>query len=252
MRGRRRKPDYWTIKAKKEGLQSRAAYKLIQIHQRFRIFRPGDVVLDLCGAPGGFSKVARQHVGPRGRIILVDLQRVRLKNVHCLQLDITAENFLEILKEQLKEKEGVDILPPPITVVLSDCAPKVTGNWSLDHARQMYLSEQALQVARQIKPRVFLCKLFQGEEFPEFLKKVETFFSSVKLHKPPTSRKRSAEIYLIAKNPRTLEWDAKVGVVNREEVIRPAWLAVLRLTTFSAFVVARSAVVPIDDCTMDI
>ncbi len=204
MRGRKRKPDFWTLKAKKEGLQSRAAYKLKQIHQRFRIFRPGDVVLDLCGAPGGFSKIAHQHVGPRGRIILVDLQRVHLKNIHCIQLDITTENFIETLKSQLKKKEGIDILPPPITVVLSDCSPKVTGNWSLDHARQIFLAEQALNIAVQVSPRVFICKLFQGEEFPSFLKKVEKFFNDVKLHKPPTSRKRSAEIYLIAKHPRNL------------------------------------------------
>jgi 23S rRNA (uridine2552-2'-O)-methyltransferase len=189
----KKKPDPYYKRAKKEGYRSRAAYKLAQIQRKFRIIRNGEVVVDLCGAPGGWSQVASREVGDTGKVILVDLEPVYdLDRITYLRADITSPNVIEQINANLGKAKGVDI-------VLADCSPKVIGQWDTDHARQIWLSQNALQIAVQLQARIFACKVFQGNLLHEFLEEVKNHYPRTTLHKPQASRRQSAEIYLIAK-----------------------------------------------------
>lgn len=185
--------DFYYRKAKSEGYRSRAAFKLKQIIEKFKIIREGDVVVDLGAAPGGWLQVARKSVGKRGFVLGVDIceiEKLPWKNVKTARLDVTAPNITDEIQK---------ILPRKADVLLSDLSPKVTGIWELDHARQIFLSEKALEIALKIlrERGNAVIKVFQGEMMKEFIDKVETSFKKVRLFKPPASRKGSAEIYVI-------------------------------------------------------
>ncbi len=191
----RRKPDRYYKLAKSEGYKSRAAYKLFQIHNKSRIFQKGQIVVDLCGAPGGWSQVAAKLVGKEGKVILVDLQRVEQlleENILVLIGDITSKDIVALLRPKIGPPYKVD-------VVIADCSPKVSGHWEADHARQIWLSESSLGISDQINAKIFVCKLFQGDLLAEFLNKTKKIYPRIKLHKPTASRKQSAELYMIAK-----------------------------------------------------
>ncbi|MEM3393597.1 MAG: RlmE family RNA methyltransferase [Candidatus Methanomethylicia archaeon] len=188
--------DYYYRKAKVEGYRSRAAYKLKEINEKFKVMKEGDIVIDLGAAPGGWIQVSREIVGEKGLIIGVDLNpmiKFPWDNVKTIQADVTNPEIIEKIKVMLPKGYA--------DVVLSDLSPKVSGIWSVDHARQIFLTEKALKIAIELLKEEGICvlKVFQGHLLKEFINEVKRNFKEVRLFKPKASRKRSAEIYIIAK-----------------------------------------------------
>ena len=188
----RKKKDPYYRMAKRMGYRARSAFKLIQINKRFGIIRPGFKVLDLGAAPGGWSQVAREIVGDTGLVVAVDIQEMDpIKGVHIIQGDIREESTIRAIRA----------ISPYYNVVISDMSPNLSGIYSIDHMRSIELAEAAYNVAKIVlKPRGnFLVKVFQGEEFKNFLDKLRASFEYVKPHSPPASRKSSSEIYVICR-----------------------------------------------------
>ena len=191
---RKRKRDYYYRKAKREELRSRASFKLLEAVEKYGFIRPGDVVVDLGAAPGGWLQVARRIVGNSGFVLGVDINEIK-------PLEFT--NVLAIVGD-IKESETIRrikaILPRPADVVLSDVSPNVSGIWELNHARQIELAECSLKIAASILRTGgnFFVKVFQGELQSEFLNSLRERFRRVRIVKPKASRKESAEIYLLA------------------------------------------------------
>ncbi|HEX9341161.1 MAG TPA: RlmE family RNA methyltransferase [Thermoplasmata archaeon] len=187
-----RRHDRFYRAAKKQEYRSRAAIKLSQIDLRYGLFHEGDVIVDLGGAPGGWSQVARQRVGPRGRVIAVDLARIApIDGVEIVRGDFTHADVQATLFE---------ILRRPADVVMSDMAPKLSGNRAVDVARTLDLADTAFAFAVRAL-RVggsFLVKVFQGEGYRGFLDRVDRSFDAAKGVKPTASASRSAEIYVLA------------------------------------------------------
>lgn len=194
IRDRERDPYY--RRAKREGYVSRAAYKLQQIHRRFRLLRRGDVVVDLGAAPGGWSQLARDLVGPGGRVVAVDTAPMEsLEGVETVRGDVREEGTLEALSRALPQ--GADC-------VLSDMAPNLSGTRSLDHARSVELAEAALAVAeRVLRPGGRLvAKAFQGDLLDDLRHRMGEAFASCRATTPDASPAGSAEVYLVAKGYR--------------------------------------------------
>ncbi len=190
-----KKREHFYKKAKKEGYRARSAYKLKQIQKKYRILNKGDTVLDLGAAPGGWSQVAKKIVGENGKIIGIDLSPIKpIDDVVFLKGDMTQEASIQKIKDIIDKKQKVD-------VVLSDMSPDITGNYSMDQARSIYLCEKALDTAKIFLKQdgFFVCKVFEGEDFKGFVDKVLQSFKSVKRFSPSASRKSSSEIYLIGK-----------------------------------------------------
>jgi 23S rRNA (uridine2552-2'-O)-methyltransferase len=186
----RNRKDYFYRKARDEGYRSRAAFKLKQINEKFKIIKKGDAVVDLGAAPGGWLQVAKEISG--GKVVGVDILPIKeIKGVDIIKGDIRLDAMLEKIREIIK-KDGAD-------VVICDAAPDLSGNWSYDHARSIYLATSALECAKKIlKPGGgFAVKVFQGDMFPEFLNKVRRHFVKVRAFSPEATRKQSAEIYVI-------------------------------------------------------
>jgi len=159
----RKRPDTYYKRAKKEGYRSRAAYKLEQMQRKFKIFQKGQTIVDLCGAPGGWSQIASEEIGDDGRVILVDLESVYdLGKISSIIADITSPNVVKQIHMMITEPKRVD-------VVLADCSPNVIGQWDTDHARQIWLSENALHIAIQLEANTFVCKVFQGNSLRKFV-----------------------------------------------------------------------------------
>ncbi|MFW9995383.1 MAG: SAM-dependent methyltransferase [Candidatus Odinarchaeota archaeon] len=200
-RGKRyyeRKNEYYYKKAKDSGYRARSAYKLIQMDERFGLLKKNQFIVDLCGAPGGFSQYIKKKLNGHCQILLVDLEKVeKLEGVTCLQLDITSDDIVEKIRSTVSDMR--DDRLPIVDLLVADCSPKVIGRWSTDHARQVFLCEQALTLATSLKARVFVTKVFQGELFESFVTAVKQSYCNIRLHKPKASRKSSAEIYLLAK-----------------------------------------------------
>jgi len=188
-----RKHDRYYRAAKREGYRSRAAIKLSQIDDRYGVFREGDVVVDLGAAPGGWSQVARERIGPRGRVIAVDLASMSpIEGVELLRGDFVHPDVQARLFE---------ILGEPADVVMSDMAPRLSGNRPYDVARALELADVALAFAeRALRPGgTFLVKVFQGEGFRQFLDRTRQSFEGAKVAKPPASSGTSAEVYVLAR-----------------------------------------------------
>jgi 23S rRNA (uridine2552-2'-O)-methyltransferase len=189
-----KKKEFYYNKAKREGYRARSAFKLLQIHNKFSIFNQGDVVLDLGAAPGGWSQVARKLIGNNGIVIGIDLSFIEpLEGALFLQGDVANKNSITELKNKLAGRK--------VHVVLSDMSPNISGNYSVDQARSVFLCEQALIVAREFLAEggKFICKIFTGSDLPEFINEVKTSFGKLWRFSPSASRKSSSEIYLIAK-----------------------------------------------------
>lgn len=189
-----KKREHYYRQAKKEGYRARSAFKLKQIQDKFRILKPGYTVIDLGAAPGGWCQVAKEMVGRAGKVIGVDISPMKeLEGVTFLQGDMTDEYTLNKLKELMNDKKA--------DVILSDMSPNISGNYSVDQARSIYLCEQALKTCNELlKPGGnFVCKVFVGEDLKEFLNKINKQFEFVKQFSPPASRKTSSENYIIAK-----------------------------------------------------
>lgn len=188
--------DSYYKKAKQQGYRSRAAYKLLELQERFRILRAGESVVDLGAAPGGWLQVAAKLVGPNGKVLGVDLQPIKplnQKNIIIVQGDIAA---LET------EQRIMEYLGRPTDSVISDVAPKLTGIRDTDEARSLELNGTALAVAKRLlRPGGnFLIKSFVSEELRSFSAELEKQFRSVQRTRPDASRKGSSEIYFFAKD----------------------------------------------------
>ena len=191
---REKKKEHFYKQAKRVGYRARSSFKLLQIQKKFNIIKRGDTVVDLGAAPGGWSQVVKEIVGENGKVIGVDLMQIRpLFGVTFLQADMTKESSLCELENLIGGKQA--------DVVISDMSPDISGNYSVDHARSLYLNEQALKTAEIILKLngKFVCKVFTGEDLEDFVKKINKKFRIVKRYFPPASRKTSSEIYIIAK-----------------------------------------------------
>lgn len=191
MSGSYRFQDHYFHRAKKDHYLARAVYKLEEIQNRHRLMRPGDRVLDLGAAPGSWVQLASGVVGPRGRVVAVDIKPMEHPfegNVTVLQADVFDDALVELLRDHA-----------PFDAVLSDMAPATSGIRSADSARSSLLFERALVVAEgTLRPGGhFLAKIFQGSEFHDLLVRVKRRFRRVKVVKPDASRKMSKEIYIL-------------------------------------------------------
>jgi len=192
--------DHYFKKAKQEGYRSRAAYKLVELQRRFRVMKPGDFVVDLGAAPGGWLQVAAEIVGPAGKVIGVDLQPIetfREPNIIFLQGDITtAETRAKIN----------DLLGGPAHCVLSDLAPKLSGIRDTDTARCLELNRAALAAAARLLRGggALLVKSFISDELQAFTLELKKNFSSVQRTRPEATRQGSSEFYFCAKDFRGL------------------------------------------------
>jgi 23S rRNA (uridine2552-2'-O)-methyltransferase len=185
--------DPYVMRAKREGLRSRAAYKLAEIDDKYRVLKPGARVVDLGAAPGGWSEIAAKRVGTRGRVIALDVLDMKpIAGVEFLQLDFLADKALALLKTALGGKADV---------VLSDMAANTTGHRQTDHLRIIALAEAAAMFAQEVLAGggTFLCKVLQGGTETALLAELKRDFESVKHVKPPASRTDSAELYLLAR-----------------------------------------------------
>ncbi|MFO8133750.1 MAG: RlmE family RNA methyltransferase [Thermoplasmatota archaeon] len=186
---RERKNEHYYKKAKRQGYRARSAYKLLQIQKKYDIMSPGDVVIDLGAAPGGWSQVAAELAK---EVVAVDLERMQpIDNVTRIQGDMTEDETLEQIRRHVDEADAV----------ISDMSPELTGNYTMDQARSVWLAYNALQVAREMlrSNGNFVCKVFMGEDYEEFREEVRELFNMVKPFTPEASRKSSSEIYLVAK-----------------------------------------------------
>jgi len=187
--------DRFYKRAKLEGYRSRAAYKLLELQQRYRLLRPGDAVVDLGAAPGGWLQVAAKIVGPGGKVIGVDLQPIKPfseRHVVLIEGDITAPETRQKIH---------DAIGGPADCVLSDLAPKLSGIRDADVARALELNRTALKVAVQLLRRggSLLIKSFMSGEVPGFSAELKRFFSTVDRTKPEATRHGSSEFYFCAK-----------------------------------------------------
>ncbi len=185
-----RKDGYYH-KAKQEGYRSRAIYKLKQIDEKFHIFKEGDVVVDLGAAPGSWSEYAVEKVG-KGNVMAVDKRRMRnIDGVSFQKGDLTDKRFFR----------KASIIAGDADIVISDMAPDLTGNYSMDQARSIYLGKSALAFCRANLKQggKFVVKVFQGRDFEDFMSIVEDHFRSVYGHSPKASRESSSEMYIIGK-----------------------------------------------------
>jgi len=192
-----KKREHFYKEAKRTGYRARSAFKLKQIQQKFHLFQNNNLVVDLGAAPGGWCQVASEYVGEQGMVIGADLSPIRpLEHVFCIQGDITKPETIQQILEKMNGQKA--------DVVLSDMAPDISGNYSVDQARSAWLCEHALEAALLLlKPGGhFVCKNFEGTETKDFLEKVKKHFSLVKIFSPEASRKSSSEIYIIAKSLR--------------------------------------------------
>ena len=189
-----RKKEHYYKMAKQEKYRSRASYKLLQLNKKFKVIKPRDYVVDLGAAPGGWSQVALDIVGDDGKVIAVDLQRIK---------PFEHDNFIQITGDFTK-KETVEkieeILGWNADVILSDAAPKLTGIKDIDQIKSIDIAENALKIADNILKidGSLIIKVFQGEGFPSLLKEIKNKFKLVKTTKPPSSKKGSIEMYIIA------------------------------------------------------
>ncbi|HDQ05785.1 MAG TPA: RlmE family RNA methyltransferase [Candidatus Bathyarchaeota archaeon] len=191
-----RKKEYYYRKAKDEKFRSRASYKLLQAAKKYRFIKPGNVVVDLGAAPGGWTQAARKLVGDSGFVLAVDqkpMEPVDAPNVRTIIGDVTEPQTVQDILE---------FLPRSADVVISDVSPNVSGVWELDHARQIDLASQSLRIAASIlrSGGNFFVKVFQGSMLNAFVDEAKQYFSFVKLVKPKASRQKSAELYVLGMN----------------------------------------------------
>ncbi len=186
--------DTYVQRAKAEGWRSRAAFKLMEIDEKDRLVKTGEIVVDLGATPGGWSQYVSQKQQGRGRIIALDLLELHpLHNVEFIQGDFQEQDVLDKLEKTLGGSK--------LGLVLSDMAPNISGIPLSDQARAMGLAELAMDFAVQwLKPDgAFLVKVFQGYGYDEYLLAMRKAFVSVSVRKPKASRDRSSELYLLGK-----------------------------------------------------
>ena len=187
--------DHYFLKAKEEGLKSRAAYKLIEINNKHRILKKGKMVLDLGAAPGGWLQIAANSVGKKGFVFAVDkvpFDMPKRDNIALIKADIQDPDGLKEITEQINGK---------VDVVLSDMAPKLSGIKNTDDSRIFDLAQTAFEICMAfLKPNGhFLIKLFDSALLPDYRSQVKLHFDQVNLIVPKARRRSSSEVYLLAK-----------------------------------------------------
>jgi 23S rRNA (uridine2552-2'-O)-methyltransferase len=192
----RKVQDYYFKKAKKDQYPARSVYKLEEVQAKYRFMRRGDSVLDLGCYPGSWSLFAAETVGPKGVVVGVDLQqadepaRPDSAPIHWLCQDITAPELIPLVRR----------IRPAFKVLISDLAPKTTGNRWADAQQSINLVRRTLALAETLllDHGHYICKVFQGEDFPAFVEEVKQRFAMVKVLKPKSSRVESREVFVLA------------------------------------------------------
>lgn len=186
--------DVYVKQSQKDGYRSRASYKLLELDNKDKLLKPGTVVVDLGSAPGGWSQVAADRVGDKGRVLASDILPMdSIAGVEFIQGDFTEETVLAQILSSLGEQKA--------DLVISDMAPNMSGMNAVDQPAAIYLVELALDMAHQVlKPGGhFVAKVFHGEGFDPLLQATRTAFSKVAVRKPDASRARSREVYIVAR-----------------------------------------------------
>ena len=184
--------DQYVKMARQQGLRSRAAFKLMELDDKYRILRKSMRVVDLGSAPGSWSQVAQRALGNSGKLIALDILPMDpLQDVTFIQGDFTEDEPLALLEETLNGQD--------VDLVLSDMAPNMSGMGAVDQPRAMYLAELALVFAEKwLEPGgSFVVKVFHGEGFDDFVKQCRSLFERVQIRKPSASRPRSREVYIL-------------------------------------------------------
>ena len=187
--------DEYVKRAQRDGYRSRAVYKLLEIQEKDHLIKPGQVVVDLGAAPGGWSQVAVRLVGRKGMVLAMDILDMQpIPGVEFLQGDFLEPEILDALKEKLGGR--------PVDLVISDMAPNVSGMAAVDQPRGMYLCELALDFAREVlnPGGALLTKVFHGEGFDDYIRDARSSFGRVVTRKPKASRPKSREVYMVATN----------------------------------------------------
>jgi 23S rRNA (uridine2552-2'-O)-methyltransferase len=187
--------DQYVKRSRREGYRSRAAYKLLEIQEKDHVLRPGQIVVDLGAAPGGWSQVAAELVGPNGEVIAFDILEMEpLPGVTFIQGDFREDAALQALEAVLDGRQ--------VDLVISDMAPNVSGIAAVDQPRAMHLCELALDFCVQHLHTGggFVCKVFHGEGFDAWMREVKARFGRAVTRKPKASRPNSREVYLVAGN----------------------------------------------------
>ena len=186
-----RKDDYYN-RAKQEGYRSRAAYKLKQLNEEAGLISEGDTVVDLGAAPGGWLQVASELAGDSGTVVGVDLQRIKpIDGVETVRGDMTEESTREDVIERVGEAD----------TVVSDMAPNMTGEYSLDHARSVYLARMAFETSLELLAPGgdFVAKVFEGPDTDDLRADIDEEFEYVRTIHPKASRDSSSELFMVAK-----------------------------------------------------
>jgi 23S rRNA (uridine2552-2'-O)-methyltransferase len=188
--------DHYTQKARKDHFPARSVFKLQEIQQKVNLIQKGNSVLDLGCSPGSWLMLAATLTGPAGNVVGIDLKPVTVSlpsHVRVFTADMLA------LPDEISDAIGREF-----HVVISDMAPSTTGNRSVDATRSFDLSQAALTTAqnRLLTGGAFVCKIFQGEDFNQFIQRIKSLFNLHRIFKPQSSRKASREIYIIGLNKR--------------------------------------------------
>ncbi len=185
--------DEYVKRSQVDGYRSRASYKLLEIQERDHLIKPGQVIVDLGAAPGGWSQVAVKLVGRKGRVLATDLLEMDpIQNVDFVQGDFREQAVVDRMINLLNGRK--------LDLVISDIAPNISGMAAVDQPRSMYLSELALDFARQQlrSGGGLVVKVFQGQGFDDFIRDARTGFSRIVTRKPKASRPKSREVYMVA------------------------------------------------------
>jgi 23S rRNA (uridine2552-2'-O)-methyltransferase len=185
--------DPYVAQAQEDGYRSRAAYKLLQLDEKFKILKPGMKIIDLGAAPGGWCQVAKQKTsGKGGKIVAIDILPMDpIEKIDILCMDFTDDAAPEKLKQ---------MIGGPVDLVMSDIAPNTTGHPGTDHIRILVLAEMAAHFAIDVLAPggTYVCKFFQGGAEKDILNLLKKHFAKTKHAKPPASRQESSETYLVA------------------------------------------------------
>jgi len=191
----RQEKDPYVQKARRDGWRSRAVFKLEEIDRLERLLKPEMLCVDVGAAPGSWSQYVTGKLKGKVRIIAVDLLPMdSLPSVEFIQGDFSDDDVLAVMHDAIGDSR--------VDLVMSDIAPNISGNRSIDQPRSMYLAELTLDLCQQVLAQGgnFVCKLFQGEGIDEYIATTRRLFKRVKVFKPKASRAGSREVYLVARN----------------------------------------------------
>ena len=195
MKPSQKQKDIFYNRAKSEEYRARSAYKLLEINKKFNVMGEGDIVIDLGAAPGSWSQVALDLVGPQGFVLAIDILPVAPieTNFKFIMANIKGTNAIDKIEDELKRKANV---------VISDAAPEFSGIKSTDFGRVIDLNKSAFNIAKSIlcKGGNFVFKSFQNPEVDNFIKILKKNFTNITQFKPKSSLRSSAEIYIVCKN----------------------------------------------------